>query len=321
MSSKIISLQEAVAKIPDDAHLVLGGFTAQRHPMAFVYEMIRQRKKNLHLYGHSPGGDWDILIGAGCVRHIEFAYEGDEAFNTVGRMMRRAIENGEVEWEDYSNFGILCRFFGGAIGVPFMPVLAQLGSDIVSREGLPPESRRRDPKIAAKKLHVMDCPFTGQPTVLVPSLNADFAVIHAQLVSEKGTVRILGQTYGDVEYASCAREVIVTAEKIVSENYLRAEPGLNRLPHFRVDHIVHVPFGSHPYAVYGCYDHDPVQIRRYHTGCRDEAAFERYLEVYVYGVKDFDAYLDKVGRSRIEEELVADPALGYAPDLKRKDDL
>ena len=294
MSSKIISLKQAVEMIPNDAHMVLGGFTAQRHPMAFVYEMIRQQKKNLHLYGHSPGGDWDILIGAGCVKHMEFAYEGDEGFQTIGPMMRQSIQNGTIEWEDYSNFGILCRFFGGSIGVPFMPVMAQLGSDIMKYEGLSQETRDSDDKIASKKLHVMECPFTNKRTLLVPSINVDFAVIHAQLVSERGTVRFLGQTYGDIEYALCAKKVIVTAEKIVSEEFLREEPALNHIPHFKVDHIVHVPFGSHPYAVYKFYDHDLPHIKKYHNSCGSKDTFQKYLSDYVYGVDSFDEYLDKV---------------------------
>jgi glutaconate CoA-transferase subunit A len=318
LNSKIISLKQAAEMIPDDAHIVLGGFTAERHPMAFVYEMIRQRKRNLHLYGHSPGGDWDILIGAGCVKHIEFAYEGDEAFQTIGPMMRKRIQSNTIEWEDYSNFGILCRFFGGAIGVPFMPVITQLGSDIIKYDGLSQDARNSDPKIASKKLHVMNCPFTDQATVLVPSITVDFAVIHTQLVSDKGTVRFLGQTYGDIEYALCARKVIVTAEKIVSEDFLRVEPGLNHLPHFKVDHIVHVPFGSHPYAVYKFYDHDLAQIRRYHDSCKSEDTFQQYLSDYIYDVKDFDGYLEKVKIRDIEKEITADTELGYAPNIKRR---
>jgi hypothetical protein len=50
--------------------------------MALVYELIRLRRHTLYLFGHSPGGDRDVLIGAGCVKRVELAYEADEAFNT-----------------------------------------------------------------------------------------------------------------------------------------------------------------------------------------------------------------------------------------------
>jgi glutaconate CoA-transferase subunit A len=65
MSGKIIDLHAAAAPVPDGATLSLGGFTTQRHPMAFVCELIRLGQRDLYLFGHSPGGDWSILIGAG----------------------------------------------------------------------------------------------------------------------------------------------------------------------------------------------------------------------------------------------------------------
>jgi glutaconate CoA-transferase subunit A len=56
MAGKIIDLAVAAAQVPDGATLSFGGFTTQRHPMAFVYELIRLRRRNLYLFGHSPGG-------------------------------------------------------------------------------------------------------------------------------------------------------------------------------------------------------------------------------------------------------------------------
>ena len=134
MGNKLIDLQEAAALIPDGASLSFGGFTTQRHPMALVYQLIRLRRRNLFLIGHSPGGDWDVLIGAGCVKRVELAYEADEAFNTVGPRWRRAVERGQIEWEDYSNFAMVARFAAGAMGLPFMPIRSLLGSDVLDKE-------------------------------------------------------------------------------------------------------------------------------------------------------------------------------------------
>ena len=92
LEEKVMTLREAAELVPSGAHISLGGFTTQRHPMAFVHEMIRQRKRSLHVYGHSPGGDWDMLIGAGCVRRVELAYEADEAFARIGPRFRHAVE-------------------------------------------------------------------------------------------------------------------------------------------------------------------------------------------------------------------------------------
>ena len=149
MAHKVIALAQAAALVPDGAALSFGGFTTQRHPMAFIYELIRRRRRNLYLFGHSPGGDWDVLIGAGCVKRVELAYEADEAFNTVGPRWRRAVERGQIEWEDYSNFAMVSRFAAGAMGIPFMPIRSLLGSDVLQRQALSAEQRRGDPRTSA----------------------------------------------------------------------------------------------------------------------------------------------------------------------------
>ena len=319
MSGKMIDLHSAAALVPDGATLSLGGFTTQRHPMAFVYELIRQRRRRLYLFGHSPGGDWDLLIGAGAVKRVELAYEADEAFNTVGPRWRQAVERGQIEWEDYSNFSMVARFTAGAMGIPFMPVRSLLGSDVARKEALSSEERRADPRTSPKKLHVMASPFNPRDeVVLVPAIHTDFAVIHVQKATAEGTVRIMGQTYADVQQALSAETVIVTAEEIVEEDELRQAPESNQLPFFAVDHICQVPFGAHPYAVYRYYDYDPLQLQEYHDGARDDASFARYLDKYVYGPKNHAEYLEAVGGRARLETLEASPNYGYRPDLKRR---
>jgi len=319
MTGKMIDLHAAAALVPDGATISFGGFTTQRHPMAFVYELIRLKRRNLYLFGHSPGGDWDILIGAGCVKRVELAYEADEAFNTVGPRWRQAVERGEIEWEDYSNFSMVARFTAGAMGIPFMPVLSLLGSDVLHKEALKPGQRKADPRTSPKKLHVMTSPFNRQErVVLVPAIHTDFAVLHVQKATAGGTVRIEGQTFADIQQALCADTVIVTAEEIVDEDMLRREPERNPIPFFTVKHVCRVPFGAHPYAVYNYYDYDPLQLKEYHEGVRDDATFRGYLEKYVYGVKNQAEYLEAVGGRARLDTLKASPAYGYSPNLKRR---
>ncbi|MGZ5479219.1 MAG: CoA transferase subunit A [Candidatus Aminicenantales bacterium] len=319
MPGKVIGLRQAAALVPDGATLSIGGFTTQRHPMAFVYELVRLKRRNLYLFGHSPGGDWDILIGAGCVKRVELAYEADEAFNTVGPRWRRAVEQGTIEWEDYSNFSMVARFTAGAMGIPFMPVRSLLGSDLLRKETLTPAARTADKRTATKKAHVMASPFDpADRVVLVPAIHTEFAVLHVQKATASGTVRIEGQSYADIQQALCADTVIVTAEDIVEEDELRRTPELNPIPFFAVTHVCHVPFGAHPYAVYRYYDYDPLQLKEYHDSARDDEAYGAYLDKYVYGVSDHRAYLEAVGGGARLAGLKASPGCGYSPDLKRR---
>ena len=318
MSSKLTGLAEAAALVPDGATLSLGGFTAQRHPMAFVYELIRRKKRDLYLFGHSPGGDWDILLGAGCVKRVELAYEADEAFGTIGPRWRRAVQAGRVEWEDYSNFGMVTRFQAGAMGLPFLPTRTAFGSDVFAKEALSAEQRAADPRTSPLKQAVIESPFQpGEKLLLLPAIHTEFCVLHVQKATESGLVRVEGQTFADTIQALCADTVIVTAEEIVPEEVMRQEPERTLLPPFAVTHVVHVPFGSHPYAVYNYYDYDPRQLKDYHAAAMVDEDFQAYLDKYVYGVPDFAGYLAAVGKTRLDS-LKADPDYGYSPDLKRR---
>ncbi len=318
MANKLIGLEQAAALVPDGATLSFGGFTTQRHPMAFVYELIRLKRRNLYLFGHSPGGDWDILIGAGCVKRVELAYEADEAFNTIGPRWRLAVQRGEIEWEDYSNFSMVSRFAAGAMGIPFMPIKSLFGSDVLARQSLSAVQRAADPRTSSCKLFVMESPFDPQErVVLVPAIHTEFAVIHVQKASANGIVRIEGQTFADVQQALCAETVIVTAEEIVEESALRGEPERNLIPYFAVNYICHVPYGAHPYAVFNYYDYDPRQLKLYHESAEEDSAFRRYLDEFVYG-KCHAEYLEAVGGTARFDSLKADPAFGYRPELKRR---
>lgn len=319
MSGKLIELSEAAALIPDGATISFGGFTTQRHPMAFVYELIRVGRRDLYLFGHSPGGDWDILIGAGRVRRVELAYEADEAFGTVGPCWRRAVEGGRIEWEDYSNFTMVLRFAAGAMGIPFMPTRSLLGSDLLEQRALTDEQRRADPRTSPLKFHVMDSPFAeADRVVLVPAVHTEFAVLHVQKATPSGIIRIEGQTFADVVQALCAQTVIVTAEEIVDDEELRREPERNPLPFFVVRHVCHVPYGAHPYAVFNYYDYDPRQLKNYHECASDDASFQGYLDRFVTGVRGHAEYLKAIGGAERLDGLKADPTLGYSPDLKRR---
>ncbi len=316
--AKILTLQEAVTTfIKDGSHIAIGGFVSTRNPMAITYEIIRQRKKNLHLYVHSHGQAFDLLIGTGCVKRVELAYGGMGRFAPTCVRFREAVQNGDIEWEDYTNYEMTLRFFAGSLGIPFMVTKTSLGSDILTKEGFHPETRK-EYKVASKKLTVMNNPFSDEDekVVLVPAINADVALIHAQYVGEKGTVRIEGLSLTDVEIAKCADKLIVTCEEIVPESYLRQNPDINCLPFFLVDAIVAVPYGAHPSSCFNFYDYDAQHLNMYRKMAEDDGNFMEYLEEWVYGVSSHEEYLAKVGIKRLLE-IKANPAFGFRPGLKR----
>ena len=322
VQNKQMKLQAAIdAYVPDGAHISIGGFTINRNPMAAVYEIVRQRKKNLHLYAHSNGHGADELIGGGCVARLEIAYGGSGRFAPTCIRFRKAVENGSLAVEDYSNYQMTLRFMAGAMGVPFLPVRSGLGTDIVNRWGFDPEQRKEDPRLPDDKLIVMDNPF-GEWTdtfkvVLVPAINPDVTIIHVQQADATGLARIKGLPFADVEQAKAARHLIVTCEELLEPGALKAEPDSNQIPPFCVDAVVQVPFGAYPTACYGSYDYDPVYLNRYKETAPDDKRHRDYLREFIFDTPDHGALLQKTAPEQLEA-IQADERTGYAVGLDRK---
>jgi glutaconate CoA-transferase subunit A len=319
IDDKLMTLEDAVRRfIKEGSQIAIGGFTVTRNPMAIAYEIIRQGIKNIHLVCHSHGQALDILIGAGCVSRLEIAYGGNGRYAPTCIRFKKAIQRGEIQFEDYSNYQMSLRFLAGALGIPFIPTKSGLGSDLINLEGFPPEIRK-EKKVASKKYVVTQNPFNGEndKVVLLPALNPDVAIMHSQYVGEDGTVRIKGLTFADIEQAKSADIVIVTCEEIVPRSFIRFDPDQNSLPPFFVDAIVKIPYGAHPTAVYTCYDYDPKHLNLYKKVADDDRTFKEYLDEWVYGVKSHEKYLEKVGATTLLQ-IKANPVLGYAVGLDRK---
>ncbi|HOL06637.1 MAG TPA: CoA-transferase, partial [Syntrophorhabdaceae bacterium] len=206
ISDKLMGIDTAVKRfIKDGSQIALGGFTVVRNPMAVAYEIIRQRIKDLHVVCHSHGQALDVLIGAGCVKRLEIAYGGNGRYAPTCIRFKKAIQQGDIEFEDYSNYQMSLRFLAGALNIPFIPTKSGLGSDLLTHEGFS-EDIRKQKKVARKKLSVMQNPFSEEEdnVVLLPALNPDIALIHVQYVGEDGTVRIKGLTFADIEQAKSA---------------------------------------------------------------------------------------------------------------------
>ncbi len=321
-TNKRMSLTEAIARfVPDGAHLSIGGFTINRNPMAAVYEIIRQKKRHLHLYAHSNGQGVDELIGAGCVDRVEVAYAGNGRFAPTCIRFRKAVESGRLQVEDYSNYQMTLRFMAGAMGVPFLPTRSGLGSDITTRWGFSKNQRQADVRIPDQKLVIQDNPFgtwaNTERVALVPAINPDITIIHVQAADRQGTARITGLTFADVEQAKAARHLIVTCETLVDDDLLRGAPERNQIPFFCVDAVVHLPMGAWPTACYRHYDYDPARLHQYREAALDDERYQDYLQTRIFDVPDHAAMIASVDPEQLEK-IKADARTGYAKGLDRR---
>lgn len=291
-----------------------------RNPMAAVYEIIRQGIRGLHIYAHSNGTGVDELIGGGCAEKLEIAYSGNGITAPTCIRFRKAVEQGTLKVEDYSNYMMSLRFLAGAMGVPFLPTLSGLGSDIVRKWGFSEEMRNADPKMVNDKLIVMDNPFgnwgDASKVLLVPAVNPDVTFLHVQKADTMGTCRIHGLTFADVEQAKASRHVVVTCEELVAPEELRENPDQNQLPFIHVSAVCHVPYGGYPTAVYRYYDYDAVYLRAYSDAAKDDDKFRAFQDKYIFGAKDHQEFLNLIGAERLSA-IKADPGTGYAVNMKR----
>jgi len=295
VEDKRITLKEAVSLVPDGSHLFWGGFGFQRPPMAFAHELVRQKKKNLTIYTCGSEMDIDILSGAKVVSRYELAFYAIEGIGLVPNIQRR-VREGSIEIEDYSNLAMVMRFLGGALGVPFMPLKSMLGTDMLTKK-----------RFREKKAEIMECPFTGEKVVLVPSVRPDFSIVHAQRVDKEGNVQIEGIKGEDVEGARAGKKVIVLAEEIVDTEFIRAQPDQTIIPNIYVTHVVECPWGSFPMMVYNYYDYDMKHVRMYYDQCKTEEGWQKYCEDYITSVNSHAEYLQKIGMERLMKHKARKP--------------
>jgi glutaconate CoA-transferase subunit A len=295
VEDKRITLKEAVSLVPDGSHLFWGGFGFQRPPMAFAHELVRQKKKGLTIYTCGSEMDIDILSGAKTVSRYELAFYAIEGIGLVPNIQRR-VREGSIEIEDYSNLAMVMRFLGGALGVPFMPLKSMLGTDMLTKK-----------RFREKKAELMDCPFTGEKVVLVPSVRPDFSIVHAQRVDREGNVQIDGIKGEDVEGARAGKKVIVLTEEIVDTEFIRSQSDQTVIPNIYVTHVVECPWGSFPMMVYNYYDYDMEHVRTYYDQCKTEEGWQKYCEHYITSVNSHAEYLQKIGMERLMKHKAKKP--------------
>jgi glutaconate CoA-transferase, subunit A len=318
--SKRISLQKAAGLIPDGCTLSFSGFTIWRRPMALVFELIRQKRRRLHLLEVNGGPQTEFLVGAGCVDIWESCWVGHELYGKYGANLSRKVGNKEIIVEDYSHAEMTFRFAAAAAGMPFAASQSSLGTDIhnpaydmLGRAG---KRDGRHPRIARAKYQFMDDPFfAGGQHALVPAAKVDVAVLSVQQVGEEGTVRVRGQHYTDPEVARAAEITIAIAEEIVPEEYLRRDADRNTIAGFEVDYIVECPWNAHPTGMFGVYDVDGDFLRDFYQRTRTQEGFDAFAEEWIFGL-DHLTYLEKLGWPRTLR-LKANTALNFSTNVKR----
>jgi glutaconate CoA-transferase subunit A len=288
--SKLCTLSEAIAQYVHDGDcLYAAGFT-HLIPFAAGHEIIRQQRKELTLARATPDLIYDQMIAAGCARKLIFSYKGNPGVGSL-RIARREIEAGNLEWEEYSHFGMISRLQAGATGLPFIPMRQTAATDL---EQVNPNYRR-----------VVD-PYSGREVIVLPPLHPDVAIIHVQRADENGDAHVWGIIGEQKEAAFAADKVILTAEEIVDESVIRSDPNRTLIPGFIVDAVCRVPFCAHPSYTQGYYDRDNAFYIAWDEISSSPESTQAYLDEWIYGVRDRAEYWEKLGAETRDSLKVKD---------------
>jgi glutaconate CoA-transferase subunit A len=285
---KRMSEKEAVSKyLQDGQYIGIELYGTVRAPMSLVREIVRQGYKKLNCAGQGVY-ESDLLAAANAVKKLDWTYIGFEVYG-LSNSVRRAVEGGYVEKVvEWSNAALTWRFKAAAMGVPFIPTRVMLGTDTY--------------KYSAAK--VVECPFTGEKLCLLPALILDVGFIHVHRADKYGNCQIDGISGFAAEMARASKRLIISAEEIVDTDVIRSQPDRTIIPYYLVDAVVEAPFGSHPGEMTGLYERDEKHIKSYAKDSKEIELTNKYLDEWIYNIKDHNEYLKKVGDEQLQELLI-----------------
>ncbi|MEA2555561.1 MAG: glutaconate CoA-transferase, subunit [Actinomycetota bacterium] len=303
-SDKTATMHDAVAQLVRDGDTVaIEGFT---HLICFAagHEIIRQRRRGLTLARMTPDVIYDQMIGAGVASKLIFSWMGNPGVGNL-HAVRRRIEKADpepLEIEEYSHFGMVCRYMAGASNLPFFPLRSYYESDIPN---------------VNDKIKPMTSPYEdGTEVYVVPPLVPDVAIVHAQRADAAGDTQIWGLLGCQKEAAFAAKRVIVVCEEVVDESVIRRDPNRTVIPGAIVDAVVEEPLACHPSFAQGYYDRDNAFYLAWDKIAKDQESLDAWLREWVYDLGSHAEYVEKWGDAHWDD-LRPMPAMSGEVDYGR----
>nr|MDO8100160.1 CoA-transferase [Candidatus Njordarchaeota archaeon] len=283
MKDKVVSLDEAIGEIQNGSSVGIGGASMVYKPMSAVRSLVKRGTKDLTVYAFMGDMDVDMLIGVRSAKKVCAAYVG---FPMIGLApnFRKACQNGETEFKEYSELTFILGLRAACMGIPFLPTRTMLGSDLLK---------------VNNDFKLFDCPITKQKLLAIPAMSFDVALLHGYQADSRGNIQIVDkQIMAELiaYFGKSARKTIVTVEKVVDSDEVRRFPEKTILPHYEVDLVVEIPFGAHPSGFLPLYSPDINHITDYYSAALNPEAFKEYLNKFVYSPETNEDYL-KIAKS------------------------
>lgn len=298
--TKVMGLSDAIRLyVHSGDHVALEGFT-HAIPTAAGHEIIRQGLTDLTVYRMTADIVVDQMLAANCISTLVSSFVGNSSAGSLGEIRRRLEASGpqNLNYIEYSHYGMVCRYLAGAQKLPFYPLRSYFGSDL--------------PKVNPEIRKVLS-PYPGpngkpEEIYVVPPINPDVAIVHAQRADQWGNVQMWGLTGIQAEAVFSAKHAIVTVEEIVHDDVVRSDPNRTIIPSHAVSAVVPVPFGAHPAFTQGYYDRDNEFYRAWSAISADEDTLGSWLQTWIHGTSDHAEYVALLG-AETRNRLVVAPAM------------
>ena len=267
----IVDVDALAARVPHGASLSVQKGDERDVPMALAHALVRRGVRHLHLItlptAAYPASGWmvDLLIGAGCIDSVETSGISLHELGAAPRFTQ-AVKAGRLKVVDATCPAVYAALQAGAKGQPFAPLRGLIGSDLLRH--------RSD-------YRVIDNPFApGDAIVVVPAINADVAIFHADRCDAEGNVWI-GRDRDRLLAAHAADCVLVTVDRIEPGCFFDdAALAAGTIPAGCIEAIAVVPGAGLPHTADGRLDLE--EVRRYQRAAQDDAAFADWLQAEVF---------------------------------------
>lgn len=274
-TDKTSTFDDVIAELRDGMTIGIGGWGSRRKPMALVRALARSDVKDLTVVTYG-GPDLGLLCAAGKVRRAYYGFVSLDSAPFYDPWFAKARTNGEIEVREMDEGMVKCGLEAAAARVPFLPIRAGLGSDVLNFwEG----------ELKTVTSPYPDADGRTQTLVAMPALTLDAAFVHLDLADVHGNAAYTGvDPYFDDLYCAAAQRRYLEADQIVSTEVL-----VKTVPHQRlllnrmaVDRVVQAPNGAH-FTFAGEYGRDEKFQQFYVASAKEpetwEAFSRRFLDV------------------------------------------
>ncbi len=232
MSDKTMTAEEAVGQLRSGMTLGIGGWGSRRKPMALVRALLRSEITDLTVISYG-GPDVGMLAAAGRIRRLVAPFATLDSI-ALEPHFRAARERAAFTLTEYDEAMFMWGLHAAANRLPFLPVRAGLGSDVM----------RVNPE-----LRTVTSPYgDGEELVAVPALRMDAALVHLNRADRLGNAQYLGpDPYFDDLFCEAADAAYVSCEQLVETAELaKAGPPQSLLvSRHSVTGVVEAPNGAH----------------------------------------------------------------------------